>query len=445
MATPGLDAFTASSIVSVLLSLASQRRTLILTIHQSRSDLFNQFGNVLLLARGGHPVYAGLGSQMLPHFANQGYKCPTTTNPADFALDLITVNLQREDEEQASRAKVNGLIELWSSGTQSGQVPSGTTTTANRATIATPAELGSLLRRPLPFLRALPILLHRSTINIRRQPPVILARTMQSFGLALILSLYFAPLKNDYASIQNRLGFVQEVGPVYFIGMLQNVAVYPAEAASFAREHADGAVTPLGFLAQYTLLETPFDAVAALLFAVLADLAVGLPRTVEVYFVVAYNAFCVISCGESLGIAFNTLFPHTGFAVNVTSVFLSVAQIMAGVMSLDIPPFLQAWNYLSPVKYAVGNLAPYALRGVVFDCAPEQQVGDPGRCPFETGEDVLRLYGLERDVRVQIAALGACVVAYRLVAFAVVVVVAEGWGGRAWRVVRRAFGRRAGR
>lgn len=370
---------------------------------------------------------------MLTHFADQGYKCPTSTNPADFALDLITVNLQQADQEEASRRKVNGLIEHWSSVAQHNVTAS--TTTGN--TIATPAELGSLLRRPLPFLRALPILLHRSTINIRRQPPIILARTMQSFGLALVLALYFAPLKNDYPSIQNRLGFVQEVGPLYFVGMLQNVAVYPAEAASFSREHADGATTPLGFIAQYTLLEAPFSAVAALLFAVMADLAVGLPRTAEVFFVVAYNCFCIISCGESLGIAFNTLFPHTGFAVSLTSVVLSVAQMMAGVMSLDMPPVLDAANYLSPVKYSVGNLAPYALRGVRFDCSEDLAVG--GKCPFETGEDVLKAYGLERNVKVEIAALAGCVVVYRLLAFAVVYVVAEGWGAKGWKAVRGLF------
>src|SRR5258706_152899 len=88
--TSGLDAFTANSIMSVLLGLAAEGRTLILTIHQSRSDLFEHFGNVLLLARGGSPCYAGPGSNMLPHFAALGYTCPTTTNPADFALDLIT-------------------------------------------------------------------------------------------------------------------------------------------------------------------------------------------------------------------------------------------------------------------------------------------------------------------------------------------------------------------
>ncbi|RYO86769.1 hypothetical protein DL762_004601 [Monosporascus cannonballus] len=66
--TSGLDAFTANSIMEVLQGLANEGRTLILTIHQARSDLFNHFGNVLLLARGGSPVYAGAAKDMLNYF-----------------------------------------------------------------------------------------------------------------------------------------------------------------------------------------------------------------------------------------------------------------------------------------------------------------------------------------------------------------------------------------
>ncbi|KAI4130995.1 MAG: hypothetical protein LQ341_006404, partial [Variospora aurantia] len=103
--TSGLDAFTASSIMTVLRGLAEEGRTLILTIHQARSDLFTHFGNILLLARGGSPVFAGQGSSMLPHFAALGFDCPTATNPADFALDLITVNLQHATLEASTREK----------------------------------------------------------------------------------------------------------------------------------------------------------------------------------------------------------------------------------------------------------------------------------------------------------------------------------------------------
>ncbi|KAF4536112.1 ABC transporter-like protein [Lasiodiplodia theobromae] len=439
--TSGLDAFTAASIIDVLRGLAEEGRTLILTIHQSRSDLFQHFGNILLLARGGFPVYAGPGKNMLTHFADQGFVCPRSTNPADFALDLITVDLQHETKEAASRAKVRNLVDSWAKEKPSAQDDnddplhrtSTTATTTHHEHTATPAELGSLKRSTTSFHIAYPLLVRRAMLNFWRQPPLMVARIMQVVGLGGILALFFAPLKNDYYSVQNRVGFLQEIPSIYFVGMLQNVAVYPAERDVFAREHDDGAYGVEAFFMQYLTIETPFEIVTSLIFAVLGVLAVGLPRTVELFFLMAFNCFCIVSCGESLGIMFNTVFSHTGFAVNITSVFLSVAQIMAGIMSINMPVFLQDMNYLSPIKYVIANLAPYSLNGVKFTCTEGQRLAN-GRCPIETGEEVLQLYALESgDARLNVLWLGVCAVVYRLLAYALLKARRERWSLRWWR------------
>lgn len=300
--TSGLDAFTASSIMEVLQGLAQEGRTLILTIHQSRSDLFKHFGNVLLLARGGSPVYAGSGDKMLSHFSSLGFPCPVTTNPADFALDLITIDLQASTKEAVSRRKVRSLIASWSSA----PIPSMSTAPT---IIATPAELGSLIRRPASFATSYPLLVHRSIINLRRQPPLLVARLMQVIGLAIILTLFFAPLGNDYYSIQNRLGFIQEFCAFYFVGMLQNVAVYPAEKAVFYREHDDGAYGLSAFFLTYLSCEVPFEVVTCMVFAVLVDFGGGMPRTATMWAVCFANCFCIVSCGESVGIMVGSFHP----------------------------------------------------------------------------------------------------------------------------------------
>ena len=408
--TSGLDAFTAASIIDVLRGLAEEGRTLILTIHQSRSDLFKHFGNVLLLARGGFPVYAGKGSQMLPHFASLGYNCPTATNPADFALDLISVDLQHSAREATSREKVRSLISNWNHAQPH--------LIHQASHVATPTELGSLARSMTPFRIAFPLLLHRSFINFRRNPPSIIARTTQVLGFSVILTLFFAPLKSDYYSVQSRLGFIQEFASLYFVGMLQNVAVYVDEKQVFYSEHDDNAYSVEAFFLQYTVAEIPFEILTALLFALLTVLAAGLPRSATLFFVVAFNCFAIVSCGESIGIIFNTLVSHTGFAVSLISVLLSVAMVMGGVMSLNIPSFLQAFNHLSPIKWSIGNLAPYSLQGVTFTCTDFQRLAT-GACPIETGDQVLALYGLDHDRRLNLLALALCIVVYRTLAYAI--------------------------
>ena len=432
--TSGLDAFTATSIIEVLQGLANEGRTLVMTIHQSRSDFFKSFGTILLLARGGSVAYAGKGSDMLPYFSSLGHECPKATNPTDFALDLITIDLQSPDREASTRTKVQNLLESWSK----------TSHSLSRTTskIMQPAELGSYARSPTPFLIALPLLLHRSFINFKRNPPSVIARTVQVISFGIILALFFAPLKSDPFSVQSRLGFIQETAAIYFIGMLQNIPIYPVEKQVFYREHDDNAYGVGAFFVQYTIAEIPFEIFSSLVFSVLGSIATGLGshRSVKLFFIVAFNCFCVTNCGESLGIVFNTFFDNTGFAVNMTSVLLSLATTMGGVMSLEVPSFLNAFNRLSPVYWSLGNLAPYTLQGVKFTCQREQRDG-MGNCPIETGEQVLRLYGLEKNAGLNILALGITTVVYRLLAFLILAVkkrraggesVVGRWGGRAW-------------
>lgn len=412
--TSGLDAFTAASIIGVLRGLAEEGRTVISTIHQSRSDLFQEFGNILLLARGGHLVYSGRGDQMLTYFDSLGYPCPATTNPADFALDLVTVDLQQADREATSREKVQRLIDRFSH-TEALALEEG----AEPKEISLPAELGQMKRTKAPFSTAYPVLLRRGLINMWRQPQQVVARIMQVVGLGIVLALFYSPLKHDYYSVQSRVGFIQQVLSLVFVGMLQNVSVYPFERDVFYKEHDDRAYGVTVFFIAYLTIEVPFEIVTSLIFAVLAVFAVGLSHTVKLFFIVTFNAFCITSCGESVGIFFNTLFTHTGFSVNVTSTILSIGVFMGGIMSIDMPAFMEAFNYLSPSKYAAQNLTPYSLMGVKFTCTDAQRLPG-GECPLATGEQALKLFGMETDgVEWSLFGLAMTAIMYRLVAYVV--------------------------
>lgn len=418
--TSGLDAFTATSIIEVLETLKSEGRNIILTIHQARSDIFSTFDNVILLARGGSLVYAGAGDRMLNYFSSLGYNCPRTTNPADFVLDAITVDLQEATKEASSREKVQHLLNAWQA-----TETSRPTLLRTDSKIATPADLNSLKRRMNPASTTFPLVTYRSLLQISRSPDILLARTMQVIGIGAIFALFFAPLQKNYIGVQSHAGFVQEVAALYFVGMLQNLSVYPYARSLFYREHTDVCYGPFTFLLSYTLLEVPFTAISSVGFGALVY-AVNFKRTAAFTFIAAFNCFAIITCGESVGIIFCTLFKsHVGFSVQVMSIILSVANILGGIMSLNIPSFLEAWNYLSPIKYQVANMAAYGLRDETFTCSDAQKVD--GRCPLGTGEDVLRLYNLDVNPGANLAALGACVVVYRLVAFLVLWAARRDW------------------
>ncbi|KAJ9617388.1 hypothetical protein H2204_013854 [Knufia peltigerae] len=421
--TSGLDAFTAFSIIEVLKGLADEGRTIIFSIHQPRSDMFKQFGGVLLLAKGGDVVYTGTVEDMIPHFARQGHTCPESANPADFALDLVsggplesssspTPSSTKEREvEQPPITLVSTTTSLPAAAPQDPHRPS------SASHLSLPASLGMHTRRTLPFRTSYPILLHRGLINLRRQPNLLTGRVTQLVGLGIVLAAFFSPLKHDYFSVQTRVGYIQAMSSMFFVGMLNSIAMYPSERDIYTHESQRDKTYPLSaFYLYYLTLEVPMEVVASLLFSVLTVFAAHLPYTAGQFLLTAYCAFCVVSCGESFGILFLTMFRHTGLAVSVMSVVLSVSIHLAGVLSIDVDAFLRAVNHASPIKWQVGALLSYSLRGIRFTCTAGQRLPD-GPCPIATGEQVLNLYRLDVDTATYAIALGGVTVAYRILGY----------------------------
>jgi len=110
--TTGLDAFSALQVVHTLRDLARSGRTVIITIHQPRSDIFFLFDYITLLSHG-QTVYSGPTSEVLTYFDQRGFPCPEHVNPADYLIDLSTVDTRTESGEETSSARVNGLLLGW--------------------------------------------------------------------------------------------------------------------------------------------------------------------------------------------------------------------------------------------------------------------------------------------------------------------------------------------
>ncbi|THC96466.1 hypothetical protein EYZ11_004057 [Aspergillus tanneri] len=86
--TSGLDAFNAFNVVECLVTLAkTYNRTVIVTIHQPRSNIVALFDRLVLLAQG-KTVYSGPFSTCQQYFDLSGYACPPGFNIADYLVDL---------------------------------------------------------------------------------------------------------------------------------------------------------------------------------------------------------------------------------------------------------------------------------------------------------------------------------------------------------------------
>lgn len=101
--TTGLDSFTATSVMDLLGDLATkQNRTVVSTIHQPNSDIFELFDLLCLLARG-KIIYFNKAALAVDYFASIGFGCPELSNPCDYFMSMMSVeSIELEEENEGN-------------------------------------------------------------------------------------------------------------------------------------------------------------------------------------------------------------------------------------------------------------------------------------------------------------------------------------------------------
>ncbi len=117
--TSGLDSFTAYYVCHTLKGLARRGRTVLATLHQPRADIFTLFDNLLLLSKS-HVVYCGPTANVIAHFMALPRSlvpaCPGDCNPADWLLDVTSVDARTPEALTTSRMRVRKLAKIWLEG-----------------------------------------------------------------------------------------------------------------------------------------------------------------------------------------------------------------------------------------------------------------------------------------------------------------------------------------
>jgi hypothetical protein len=134
----------------------------------------------------------------------------------------------------------------------------------------------------------------------------------------------------------------------------------------------------------------------------------------------------LLNTGESIGIAFCSLVEHVGFSVSITNSVLGAFGVMSGLMSLNMPAFLDRINRISPVPYFTRLMSVLEFtRESKYTCT-DQDVAI-GTCIYKTGSDVIRSFSpnndnltFDPDQVVFYLITGICItIAYRMIAYMV--------------------------
>ena len=360
--TTGLDSSQAVKIVKLIVNLAKERQIpAILTLHQPRASIFKMLDSFVLLAPGGRVCYSGPRQSALSYFRDLGYTCPEETNPAEFFIDLVSVDTEDPVEARKDEARIERLVLAFRACQENSRqsVPF----------IARPSGTQRLERSPI---RRLGALLLRSWRQNVRNTHYNLARLIACLGCSALFSQIFKSVRDDipYArSIADRTALLSfGVINMCMMALLKTVHLFSKEQAVVRREQMRQQYSSLEYLLSKELAEIPMDTAFAAIFTTVLKAVTGL----RISWAKLTTTFTVMTAaGASLGLAIGS-WTKDGDTAMATAMPIMVLFMVVGVInpsgvdrqSSNPPGVVKLLKILSPIKWAVEGVLIGEFQGV---------------------------------------------------------------------------------
>lgn len=273
--TTGLDATSAFQLVQTLKALTKQGRTIIVTIHQPRSEIWGLFDRILLLS-GGSPLYSGPVSECLPHFESLGYTLPAFVNPAEYLIDIAAVDIRSAELEATSSLRVDGMKQAWRrvSESQASLLLDQNSSSQLESQVVTVHTQRSVLSRQIRVLTA-------RTLKVTLRDPLGVASSLvEATALGVLMGWIFLSLDGTLSGIRSREGALYTAASLQgYLILLFEVYRLTIDIKLFDRERGEGVVGVPAFLISRRL---------ARLF--IEDIPVPLIFSVIFYFMAGFRA-----------------------------------------------------------------------------------------------------------------------------------------------------------
>lgn len=185
--TSGLDATAASSMMRTLKAIARLGISVIVIIHQPRTEIFDLFDHLILLGNG-QTIYEGAQADATPYFERVGFHFPEHCNHADVITDIITGN--GRDYKPDGNIDKEMLIARWAAGRESSGDSSRAATTASM--LGGSSMHQALKKRGALRIKQLRLCLSRAFLQQYRAKGALLAE----MGLATLAGLLLGLAEN---------------------------------------------------------------------------------------------------------------------------------------------------------------------------------------------------------------------------------------------------------
>ena len=244
--TTGLDATTAFQLIRTLKTLAKKGRTIVVTIHQPRSEIWALLDYLVLLS-GGSPLYSGPVAGCLPNFELQGHILPAFVNPADFIIDLAAVDTRTEELEAASLVRVNALKQYWVNHTCSEPSKPSDEKFLEYHPSSTSSPEKSLHQSTLG--RQINVLTRRTLKITYRDPMGMASSLFEATSMAILQGWIFLKMDGSLAGIRSRQGALYTAASLQgYLILLFEIYRLTIDIKVFDREYGEGVVGVSSFL-----------------------------------------------------------------------------------------------------------------------------------------------------------------------------------------------------
>lgn len=370
--TSGLDSFQAQRVMQTLKDLAEEGKTVIASIHQPRSSIFEMFDDLLLLSEG-REVYFGPANEAAGFFEEQGFPCPPHYNPAEFFTDLISIDTSSPELEQESRERLDTLVKAAKERAHKLQPANGDASGDAEAV----AGLASPNNSPSSsWQRQFKLLLVRSWRQATRDKATNISRAATNLGSAVIFGSIFWRMRLGQTTIQDRMGLLQVAAiNTAMSSLIKTLNVFPRERTIVSAERAKKTYHVLPYFAAKLVAELPVGALFPLLFGVVVYPLTGLnpkpSRFAKFLGILTLESFVA----SSLGLAVGAVAPNTEAALAMGPGIMIVFIVFGGVYvnADNVPAGLRWLPNISMIKYCFEALCVNEFKGLEFESS-----GQPG-------------------------------------------------------------------
>eukprot|EP00607_Mallomonas_marina_P009057 CAMPEP_0182417344 /NCGR_PEP_ID=MMETSP1167-20130531/1787_1 /TAXON_ID=2988 /ORGANISM="Mallomonas Sp, Strain CCMP3275" /LENGTH=513 /DNA_ID=CAMNT_0024590819 /DNA_START=288 /DNA_END=1826 /DNA_ORIENTATION=- len=340
--TSGLDSYAAYNCVKLLKDIAADNAAVLCTIHQPSSEVFHLFDLVIVMKEG-RILYQGDVSQIVKHFGNCGYDCPSNYNPADYAMFICQTTPSTELQEKGL-FMMEAVVASSKPSTQSDSTKDGTDQVVSQATL----------------MRQITALTYRELLASKRDIGALAGR----FGITIFLNVIFGLIflgsgardDSDPTNFNSHFGALTMLTIFSMFGMAQPTMLsFPFERPIFMREYSTGTYGILSYVLSKAVIELPQAFLQCLIQFILSYFMMGLNGDFMLMVVVSWGLGI---CSSSMAILLGCLVSDVKDVTEMAPLLYVPQLLFAGffIKTSQIPIFLRWAQYLCGLKYAMNLL-----------------------------------------------------------------------------------------